>query len=1217
MRRALTALALICATLLAGIAWLLGSESGLQAALRLAGSLSAGQAQASDSSGRLLGPLRIGQLRWQSEDIDVSIDDLRLDWLPSALLDGRLHVTSLTMTELAVKTAASSEPAVPPEQVLLPLSVTVDAFAVARLQVDDLITVANLGGRLASDGQRHELSGLRAALGDVAAAGNLRVDGAAPVRLDGGLSIDGQLAERPLGIDLTATGELAAISVHVTGRQGIAGTAEALLTPFAATPFTRARIDLSDIDPAAWLAAAPTARLAVSGELLPQGDAFAGSLNLRNSLPGPLDRQRLPLVALALRLAGDSDAARLSELRLDLAGGGQARGQGSWREGRLALDLKLNGIDAAQLYSPLQRTRLGGSLRTTLGENEQTVSLDLSDSRFNLAAEASHAAGLIDVPRLELRAGEARLQLAGRLASSGRQEVAVEGTFSRFDPSRFGQWPKADINGRFAANGHLAPQPVITADFQLTPSRLADQPLSGQGRLSIDWPSIPQADVALQAGPNQLRAAGSFGRPDSLLRLQIHAPALSPYGVDGDLKGWLELRGTLAKPALSVDLQTSRLALPGIAAVRDAALRATLGSAADAPLALDLEIGRLGLGERPEALRQLRLAANGSNRRHDGRFAGELPDGSRLTLSAAGGLETEGKTWRWRGQLREARLAGSEPARNAALAAPADLLLGADAWAIGPLQLAGSPLDWRATLEARADSRRLLASLNASGSRVGRVDGRLEAAMRDPWQIARNSPWLGSLTTDIADLSWLGELLGDGWRSSGRFQASLKIDGTPAQPVGSGRFAGERLALRLPAQGLALTEGELSGELLDNVLHLRRLNFVSPLQPLPRALRLRTGEALADQLQRPGRLEASGQMRLAGESGNEQAALDIRLERLGVFQLPEQWVALSGNGRLTWHGGGFGISGRLLADAGYWQLTPGGVPRLSDDVIVRRSGDVAPPPLRPAVELDLTADLGPHFLFSGAGLNSRLAGEIRLQASGRDLPRASGSIRLRDGRFDAYGQRLAIKRGILSFQGLLDNPTLDVLAVRQGLPVEPGVQISGTAQRPVIRLVSDPELPDAEKLAWLVLGHGPESMGAGDATVLLSAAGGLLGNESGGLVAQLKNTFGIDEFGVRQGELGSTGGRAAGSRVAGSGTDTTASTGTQILSLGKRLSSNALLSYEQALGRAEGIVKLTVNLNRQLSIVGRAGSDNALDIFYSIAFGRQPAPRQAQPVPTD
>ena len=33
-----------------------------------------------------------------------------------------------------------------------------------------------------------------------------------------------------------------------------------------------------------------------------------------------------------------------------------------------------------------------------------------------------------------------------------------------------------------------------------------------------------------------------------------------------------------------------------------------------------------------------------------------------------------------------------------------------------------------------------------------------------------------------------------------------------------------------------------------------------------------------------------------------------------------------------------------------------------------------------------------------------------------------------------------------------------------GLAVEAGVQISGTAQRPIVRLVSDPDVPDVEKL---------------------------------------------------------------------------------------------------------------------------------------------------------
>ncbi|MBP8170625.1 MAG: hypothetical protein KAX99_13265, partial [Azonexus sp.] len=89
------------------------------------------------------------------------------------------------------------------------------------------------------------------------------------------------------------------------------------------------------------------------------------------------------------------------------------------------------------------------------------------------------------------------------------------------------------------------------------------------------------------------------------------------------------------------------------------------------------------------------------------------------------------------------------------------------------------------------------------------------------------------------------------------------------------------------------------------------------------------------------------------------------------------------------------------------------------------------------------------------------------------------------------------------------------------------------------------------------------------------------------------------------GDIGGTGSRQPSSRVAGSSVDTTGSTGNQILSVGKRLSSNAVLSYEQSLGKAESIVKLTVSLTRQVSVIGRAGSDNALDIFYTLTFGAQ------------
>jgi translocation and assembly module TamB len=151
-------------------------------------------------------------------------------------------------------------------------------------------------------------------------------------------------------------------------------------------------------------------------------------------------------------------------------------------------------------------------------------------------------------------------------------------------------------------------------------------------------------------------------------------------------------------------------------------------------------------------------------------------------------------------------------------------------------------------------------------------------------------------------------------------------------------------------------------------------------------------------------------------------------------------------------------------------------------VVIKRPGTGQAKPSAPArlLSVNLEADLGRNFHFRGAGVESRLVGAVKFAPRGAGLPRATGSIRTRDGRFDAYGQKLDIERGILNFQGLIDNPGLNIRAVRRNLPVEAGVEVTGTARRPIVRLVSDPDVPDAEKLSWLVLGQAPRSTaGAG------------------------------------------------------------------------------------------------------------------------------------------
>jgi translocation and assembly module TamB len=1199
-KHAFASLSLIAALGGAGF-WLSHSESGLKYVAQLASQASGGRLKIGASNGQLVGPFTIETLSWESPDLKIRIADLRADWQPGALISGKLAISELGIDQFHLVIATSSDASPPPASLRLPVAVDIGKVAISAFDWAGIFTAKLISGRLRSDGEIHRLSEFVARSGNLSLTGEASLGGAAPLPLNFNAKISRQLNEHPLQIAIHGDGPLERFVLATKAEQGVSGEGKATITPFSAQFFADARLVLDGINPADWFTGAPLAQLALEVDLQPAGQGLAGDFAITNRQPGPFDRQRLPLAKLQGQLKGNAAAMRFEQLRANLSGGGTLSGSGSWARHILNLDLQAAKLDASSLVSRLRKTQLQGPLNASLSVDQQTLKAQLSGPRFAFKVDAQHAAGQVIVPLLELSSGDSALNVNGALTLNQALAFTLEGELNRFDPNRFIKAPSALINSNFKGTGKLKPRPQIDAHFEIASSQFAGEPLAGRGDIRLDWPRVQEANLTLNAGTNQLKTQGAFGRPGEQLDIAINAPKLAPYGIDGALVAQLRLAGSLQAPTLNASAEASRLHLPGIAQLSGLKLALNAGGAANAPLALDLAVARIDDAGQVMLARAIQLKASGNNAHHSIQGSAELAGERHLALRLQGGLEE----MRWRGELQEASLSGG--IEGFKLTAPTALAVAADAWSFGPAQLAGLDLErpWQARLQANADARQLLAELSARGPRLGEIDGKIEAAMSDAWSLNQQAPWLANLKNRGDDLGWLAGLLGDGWKSGGRLSGELKIAGTPAQPISSGRYRGEALMLQIPEQGLHLANGKLDVELSNNLLHVNQFNFDSLLQQPPRALLRSELVDLAALTGRPGRLEIGGEMRVDRNLLGDRAALDVRLERFGVYQRLDEWVLLSGNGRLNWENNTLGIHGKLAVDAGYWQLAATGTPRLSDDVVIKSpAGEKPASPLRQKLDLDISAELGRNFLFHGAGLSSRLVGDVRVRASGRDLPRASGSIRSHDGRFEAYGQQLEIERGILTFQGLIENPALDVRAVRKGLPVEAGVQVGGTAQKPTVKLISDPELPDAEKLTWLVLGHGPEQLSAADAALLLPAAGSILGPDSAGVVKQLKTTFGIDEFGVRQGQLGDNNTRSTRSRVAGGSYDTTASTGNQILSVGKRLSSNALLSYEQTLGEAESIVKLTVNLTREISVIGRAGSDNALDIFYTITLGK-------------
>jgi translocation and assembly module TamB len=236
-------------------------------------------------------------------------------------------------------------------------------------------------------------------------------------------------------------------------------------------------------------------------------------------------------------------------------------------------------------------------------------------------------------------------------------------------------------------------------------------------------------------------------------------------------------------------------------------------------------------------------------------------------------------------------------------------------------------------------------------------------------------------------------------------------------------------------------------------------------------------------------------------------------------------------------------------------------------------------PLRATLDLDL----GPKFRVVGGGLDTGLAGKLRVATRDSGELVGKGEIGAVRGLYFFLGQRLEIERGRLLFDGPLENPALDVLAVRRGLEVEPGVQLTGTLRNPRVELVSRPPLPEGEKLAWLVLGRGLETASATDAILLQSAAASLLDDANAiPLGRRIALSMGLDDVGLK----------SAGSGAAQD----------QALTVGKRLSDRLYLTFERGLAVARTIVSLEYLLGRGFRVRASGGQDSALGVFYTRSF---------------
>ncbi len=315
----------------------------------------------------------------------------------------------------------------------------------------------------------------------------------------------------------------------------------------------------------------------------------------------------------------------------------------------------------------------------------------------------------------------------------------------------------------------------------------------------------------------------------------------------------------------------------------------------------------------------------------------------------------------------------------------------------------------------------------------------------------------------------------------------------------SGALSADAVRVDIPQYGVHWHDGRVRARVADNVLTLEDLSFTG-------------GD---------GKFTAQGTLARTPRAGDVApvARVTWNAEKFRAVNRPDFHLTVGGSGVLAIEGGKLAVRGNVAIDRGRVDYEPPSVGTLSSDVVIvgrPRGAANAMAALDVPLILDLEVAMGDDLRFIGEGLDTGLAGTLRVTTGTNGAIIARGAIRAVNGTYYVFGQRLVIDRGQLLFDGPADNPAIDVVALRKNMAVEAGVEVTGTVRLPRVRLVSNPPVPDGEKLSWLMTGQGLDRASRADLAALGSASASLLGGQKKPLTTTFANSLGLDDISLRE-----------------------------------------------------------------------------------------------------
>jgi translocation and assembly module TamB len=1198
------ALALIAAA--GSVVWLLTTESGARFALARAESLAAGALGVEAINGRIIDRLELTGVRLRGEGFTAEVDRLELGFDLSGLLGGALTVDYLGTSVIRVVVAAADETAPnPPEAAdpgpglpALPIAIRLTRASIEGIRIeraDDVVETE----RLTLSAEFSE------ALAEV-----LRFE----TRLNGFyLSLQGQFdwsAELALDAVVSWSGELFGEQwvgrAHFAGSPASMAVEQELLAPFA-------------LEAAGTLGVVPALAVDLRVEwrdLTVPG--FEGLVSSEGSaeIAGGIDAFRVAIVSDlgALTAAGGIDLESLGfEAVVTAEGVAPGRLVAGWP-----------GVYGAR---GALRGRFGPdySIATDGLAAEAVIGADTISADF---AGSFAAPGVVTAERLELNLGANRVLVSG--SAGGELDFAVAADLAELDAiARLVEAPEiadvVSVDPRFLvlrgdAMADLTvtgawDAPAIGGELSLTSARYLDLPLA----LSARFERAPGAPVrytieTLEAslGASRLVASGTIGDPlafsleatlDDLTEIAALAERdeiRALWSFDGELADVsgratlsLTLAGSAERPEISadvnlIDLSNDRWSLdralvglefdtaPGGRAdvvieadAEDVSLRlAAAGRYADdrwsgriesltiaedvlggwmldAPVALELGPGFVDLGSGC-------LGNAGTSVCIEGRYGTES-DGIDLraedfdlatlapllppTLSLAGRVSVDAAL---------NGLATDAPRGTlAARGGPAEIGIDLDGSEPATITLDAFALD--AELDAYA--------LSVEAELDGPATGRVELAMSSADVRDEDAPINGSLDVFWPDVGVAALLSPDLGAVGGTLEVALNVAGTTRNPAVDGSAVWNEGSVSVPQWGVVVDriyaealsrdgrslEFTGSGYVEDGELRLSGTTELDPARSWPTRLSL-TGEAIPVARRPDATIIASPDLDIV-------VALP-RIDVSGVVVVPR-------------------------ADISIAELPERAV-RISPDAVVHGLQETTelPRPLQVTATIDV--ELGDEVHYEASNLRADLSGDLQLVYQSGRSPNATGNVSL-DGTYEAFGQVLDLERGELRFAGPLDDPGLDVRAVRSIGSVTVGLRLGGSLRAPQSSVFSDPAMSDANALSYLLTGRPFEASDEEQNTALESMALTLGLQQALPVVARVGDTLGLDELSIAASEVDAS-----------------------ALMAGKYLSPKVYMSYTYGLFNRLGGFLLRYEINERFSLETRSGNEKSMDLLYSV-----------------